>query len=156
MSLKKPIAVVLGFSLLVLHSLSSTDVVPMPLSKSATTMMFVAEKSANARLIPLAECEIQARGVALGYKPRPATTAFTVGVDAASQATEPLLSLECTDHQPRSVFISRFGESTGDKLFFECEECADQQFFCFKPMNFCRSVTIKRSAEQTGHAPETG
>ena len=92
-----------------------TRIVPMQFTKSEKGYSFSAGETISVKTDSLESCPLGSCGDELWYKPRAATTAFTVAVNQSSQVAEPLLRLKWSDSGRRTVFLGRFGESTSAK-----------------------------------------
>ena len=88
-----------------------TRVVPISLTTSAKNATFTAGRFASVQVASLGDCENRVCGEDLWYEPSTTTSIFTVGLNADSQISEPLVDLKWTDHGKRSVFLACFGDS---------------------------------------------
>jgi hypothetical protein len=93
---------------------TQTRVVPLELKKSEAGYVFSAGDFIQVKSGSVS-CETTACGEALWYQPRTATSLFTVVVNTASEVNEPLLNLNWTDSDKRSVFLGRFGHEDSAK-----------------------------------------
>ncbi len=87
-------------------------------TKSANTVSVSIGKQVSLQTKPLEACDSRSCGEELWYEPRSATEVFTVAVNRASMVSEPLLKLDWKDSGQRSVFLGRFGESSGQREIF--------------------------------------
>jgi hypothetical protein len=91
-----------------------TRIESMQFSKSEKGYSFSAGKFISVDAVPQESCDYSC-GEELWYQPRALTSMFTVAMNRGSQVTEPLLKLTWADSAKRSVFLGRFGESSGSK-----------------------------------------
>ena len=96
-----------------------TRVAPLRFVKSKEGYTFTAGDSISVKTAPFEACPVGNCNESLWYRPRSATSLFTVAVDQASAISEPLLKLKWDDNfGDHTIFLARFGEPDSAKHLF--------------------------------------
>ena len=93
-----------------------TRIVPLQFTRNGEECSFKGGDFISVKSAAMA-CETQC-GEALWFEPRTQTSVFTVAENRASRVTEPLLELNWTDSEKRSIFLARFGEPASRQNVF--------------------------------------
>ena len=95
-----------------------TRVAPLKFTKTEKGYTFTAADFVSVNVVSLESCSFGSCGEELWYRPRTATSFFTVAVNTRSQVEEPLLQLKWSDVGRRSVFLARFGETPAPRNIY--------------------------------------